>query len=66
MELRPIRHLLASQILSLGEALSGPTHRNRRMCLVAVATALILAVIVWQASAGIGTQPVIQRATAAW
>lgn len=36
------------------------------MCLVAVATALILAVIVWQASAGIGTQPVIQRATAAW
>lgn len=66
MERRPIRHWLALQILSLGEALSGPANRNRRVCLMAVATALMVAVIVWQASAGIGTQPEIQRATVAW
>ncbi len=66
MKRRPIRHLLASQILSLGEAMSGPANRNRRVCLLAVATALMVALIVWQASAGIGTQPIIQRATAAW
>ncbi len=68
MERRPIRHWLALQILLLGEALSGPANRGRRVCLMAFATALMVAVIAWQASAEIGVrnQPSIQRATVAW
>ena len=64
MKRRPIRHLLASQILLLGEAMSGPANRGRRTWLLAAATAFIVAVIAWQASAEIGSEPFIQRATA--
>ncbi|MFU0503619.1 hypothetical protein [Pseudaminobacter sp. NGMCC 1.201702] len=65
MKRRSIRLWLGLQILSLGEALSGPGNRGRRVCLLTAMAALLVAVIAWNASANvaIGTQPSIQRAT---